>query len=293
MTGWVFLLQKRFSKHNLIGFISLVLACLINPWGWNIFPYALKTRTYSSFLQISEWTPITSTEKPTQFIAFWFLLIGLIFWLSRNLSKKISVSFLKSPFIPLVLISFIGLRLSVFAYFVLPVFLLNHASFFNKMKQSDKSQNLTPNILFLIFILALNIFSLPYFKLKYPDYFPARFKSIYDSNAVFKISEKINSYKKDNCPILNEFDVGGYLMMAVKNPLLIDGRITPFTQEAFETYFNFIRSNKVEELVNHSSACFAVISNIEHSELIKYLKTKMNFQEVMKENDYTLLVRDL
>jgi hypothetical protein len=289
MLAWVLLIKRDFKASTFLGAAAVVGASLINPFGVSIYEYVLKTKEWSLLLGISEWIPATSMTYPLQFACYWLLLVFIIGFLIRNIQKKTSI--LASPMIPLVLLPLFGLRLSTFAFCAVPFFLLYHGGLFKKRPLRDLKAPAVPPALAFVFILGFTILGSPYFKEPLQSALPPHLQARFDSASIFKISERLRQSRPD-CPILNDFNVGGFLMMNLPNPLLMDGRVTPFKKESLQRYLDFMSGKEVASLIQETNPCFAVLSLQTSEALIKRLISEFHFKNLGGENEYILLERD-
>ncbi|UXR65629.1 hypothetical protein EZJ49_05105 [Bdellovibrio bacteriovorus] len=285
LTGW-YLFQRRIhlQRTDLGGMAAVAVACLFNPYGWKIIPYVLQTQGTSSFQQIEEWASVFSWVYPTQTILFWSVL-AFFCW---RLTFK-DRSFWQSAFTPLLLLPFAGLRLSVFAFIALPLFLKSWLPL-TPSRSAKSSRAAGGGLVPFAVILTLAILGTPYLKNHLQLKLPARIAASFDPESIFGIAEKINEVCPARCPVYNDFSVGGFLLMATDNPLFIDGRVTPFTAEAWTKYHDFLTKEDLSVISNVKTGVFAVLSSSRSISLINKLKNA-GFTEQRQENSYVLLYR--
>lgn len=286
LTAW-YLLQRRqdLQKRDVAGAVLTAAACLINPYGWKIIPYVLKTQNTSSAHQIEEWASAFSWDYPTQTVLFWAVL-GFFCW---RLATSKDKSLWQSAFTPLLLLPFAGLRLSVFAFIALPLFVKSWMQFSTSTPPKSNPPQGNGLLPFAV-ILALAVLGTPYLKTHLPMQIPERIAAPFDPESVFKIADKINQTCPAHCPVYNDFAVGGFLLMATDNPLLIDGRVTPFTPEAWVKYQDFLLKEDLSGILSIKTGVFSVLSKQRSASLIDRLKNA-GFTEQQWENSYVLLYR--
>jgi hypothetical protein len=289
MLAWVLLAKRDFKINSVIGSVAVLLCTLINPFGVSIFEYVLKTKEFSLLLGISEWIPATSMLYPLQFICYWSLLVFIVGFLIKSFKEK--KSFISSPMLPLVLLPLFGLRLSTFAFCALPLFLLYHSSLFKSRPARDAKLSAVGPALACAVILGFTILGSPYFKENLKTVLPPHLQARFDSASIFAISGRLRQARPD-CPVLNDFNVGGFLMMNTPNPLLMDGRVTPFTRPALQKYLDFMSGKEVTSLIQETHPCFAVLSLQSSEALIEKLLSEFHFKNLGGENEYILLERD-
>ncbi|WP_415063528.1 hypothetical protein [Bdellovibrio sp.] len=281
MAGWVLLFQRpRFQGQNLAGFVGLLLATLINPFGFQIYPYVFKTKEFSELLGISEWISVLSWEYPTQLICYWLLFWGMIYLVFFSRPKNSNL--LRSAFTPLLLLPLLGgLRLSVFAFFALPIFLSHWTTLYAQRPAQKTSSSPWAALAALGVITFIMIRFSPYFKETHR----------FDEASIFGITNYIEDSKQAQCPILNDLNLGHFLLLKTTNPLLMDGRITPYTKKALSTYLSFMNGTQTDSLISTTAPCFVILSQSRSSNLIGKMQTEYRFKTVFSENGYVLLQR--
>ncbi len=304
MLSWTLICQCKWSRSDFFGLAIIGLSILINPYRWNVLPYVLDTRTRAMGLGINEWVPTTSytyltdvSGKPSlnlspQFFAFWLLFAVFLGRILLSLWKKEWPRFLRSPYIVAIALAFSGLRNSAFCFYVLPIFLAHWSSIYI-VSTRTKTPTQKPSVGILIISISMTIFAIlasPYFKSHFRDFLPEKIQGDFDTS-IPQISKDINLAGKPKCANLNDLSVGGYLMMTTPNPLLIDGRLTPFTSAGFDIYSKYLDGTGTEELVNRSRACFAVLNLYRTPKLIEQMTAKLGFHIIEKEEGYVLLGR--
>lgn len=279
MTGWVLLSQRpQFQWQNLVGFAGLLFATLINPFGFKIYPYVFKTKEFSELLGISEWISVLSWDYPTQLVGYWLLFLGVIYLAFFSRFKNSGI--LRSAFTPLILLPLAGgLRLSVFAFFALPVFLSHWTTLYAPRPAKEAPSRPWAALAAILVIAFIMIRFSPYFKETHR----------FDEASIFGISNYIEDSKQAQCPILNDLNLGHFLFLKTSNPLLMDGRITPYTQEALTTYLSFMNGTAVDSLISATKPCFVVLSQSRSSNLIEKIQREYRFKTVFSENGYVLL----
>lgn len=290
MAGWVLATQRPFWSKQWLGFLALIVSICANPFGFSIFEYVPKTKELSQFLGITEWTSAFSLTYPFQVLSYWGLLGGIVMFLFKNFKKNPQV--LSSPLIPLVILPLVGLRLSVFAFCALPLFLLNQGSLFKTRQPRQIKMQIDRSplgaIVAFALIAAFGLVGSPYLKDRFHDLFPAHLQPSFDSASIFKIAERLRPLSP-SCPILNDFNVGGILMLITPHPLFMDGRVTPFTKEGLQRYLSFMKGQNVGNLIQETKPCFAVLSQSTSKALVEELLTKYDFRVLDTENEYVLL----
>lgn len=289
MVAWFSLFQPLRWRNNLIGLVVVSLATVINPFGLQIYPYVIRTRVYSQQLGISEWASAFSLNYPFQLILYWLLFIGfssLILWNLRHKSRLP----LSSPFVPLLLLPLGGLRLSVFAFLALPLFLHYWMGLYSTDRKKIARIPRGTTVAFA-FITVLMIAFSPYLKPSLQKYTPSSIQASFDNSSIIEISKKIESWPDKSCPILNDFNVGHVLLLSSENPYLLDGRITPFTAKSLEAYRSLMQEKDIDLWVGWERPCLAILSVSQSQDLIAKMKSNYGFQSLMTEKDYVLLVK--
>jgi hypothetical protein len=305
MVAWTLLFQGEWSRLDIIGFVALGFAILINPYGWRVIPYVLATRSRAMQLNINEWAPITAYSfytdvagKPswvlsTQFIVFWLLFTALAGWVLVTVVKGRWPRCLRSPYVAVVLLAFSGLRNSTFCFYVLPIF-LTHWTSFSKVNSKSMTSRQRPSFALIATSLSMAIIAIvasPYYKSHIRDFLPEKIHDDFDTS-IPQIAADINLTNQPNCAVLNDLTIGGYLMMTLPNPLLIDGRLTPFTDAGLEAWLKFLEGGTgAEEMIKKSGACFAVLSLYRTPKLVEQMTSQFGFRILEKEEGYILLGR--
>lgn len=271
-------------RETTLGLFAVLAASLVNPFGWGVYGYLLRTKEWSDFLRVSDSVSAFSWQYPTQTILFGLLVLftlGLFFH-----PKFRNQQLWRSSFVPLLLLSFFSLRSSVFAFFALPVFLKNTKLYSERESLPEPS----PWGSAFAFTVLGFLLCLPVAKTSLQDFLPGKIRRLADDASIFGLSQEIVHTGRPDCAILNDFDVGGFLMMTTPNRLLIDGRVTPFTKEGLVTYRNFSRQEQVPASLLGDNICFAVLKT-SSTGLIQKLTSQNDFVQTASEGGFTLLMR--
>ena len=279
------LLEKKYLLfRNRLRTLGLVLlAALINPFGWKVFPYILETAVISKTRKIDEWFPTHHFNFP---VASWYFYIfsAVFIWLMATTFKKrrTILELFSDSFFMFWLSGFFAIRNTFFVFLVLPVFLFDKI-FLSRDEVPAKTGRFSPllNIL-VITLVGTAAFALnPFLKNKFSRFLPEKYQSTFDSNYR---AEKINSFLVGaNGNVFNTWEFGSDLALGQNNKYFIDTRNIIFSESVANEYVKFLYEPEKSRgfLTKYHFKYYVVHSN--YSKLFAWLLTQPDFKLVIDE----------
>ncbi|MBL6989292.1 MAG: hypothetical protein ISR65_05925 [Bacteriovoracaceae bacterium] len=245
---------KKIEYSYIWALILTTCALNINPFFFKVWGYALETRSVSKQRLLSEWLPTFYPIFDEQSLVYLILLLYLGFEIVRNKSRLIS--FLTSPYIPLVIMGVMTYRHVALAFLFLFPFLCNNQLALTKCSESmTKTNKLTNKInqLVLFALVLLTTMMLPFWKEKVSFFLPESKRSLYylgQPEAEIAMIKKLDPHAKAR--IFNQYELGSYLIFNLKNKIFMDTRNIIYHKQDSDNY-NMILSGKkgMEDKLNH------------------------------------------
>jgi hypothetical protein len=288
-TFWKFIEDKKlinFSKSLLL-FLFLLLSCLANPFGLQIFPYLIKTAIYAQQLRINEWM----APHLNYHLILWSLLF-LILYFMKNLSLKSLYTIFKSPFFILIVLSVSSMRNFYLFVFFVPLMLkeLVESKAENIRLDSAKVSSTWVRRTLAFVFAGLFLMSMRLETKKYLlPYLHPELRDLYGDDALFEIAKYINTSVPNDCALLNNPSYGSFLMMQTSHKIFLDGRSTVFTPASVSEFIEYKNLQATPRLMNKYKPCLAVLAAKPDQKLIEDLIKNWNFSEVARERGAVLL----
>lgn len=288
-----FILSRNYNLaiNRIYTILTLLTCCLINPFGWRVFPYILKTAQISKARQLDEWFPPSSLNYP--FSSFIFFSVSALFFifLIKQIKKFRSPLLFVDSFFLIWLISFFAVR-NVFLFFlILPVFIFTHwQDMLIETEHKKSNSNTKINSFITALLLLLVIFISPYQKNSISEHLPESLKSVYDTN--YKISAIAEFLQNNSGNIFNSWEYGSDLALSQKNKYFIDTRNIIFSDETNFEYDKFISEpEKYSYLIDKYDFKFFLIHQ-KHQPLVSWLKDQPNIRLVVAEKSALLFQKN-
>jgi hypothetical protein len=230
MTAWRLAFSSRENRESdLTALLATLAACLINPFGAQVFPYVLETFTISRS-RIEEWQNTSVFSYFPSGFCFFVLVLGLVPWIRKNPRG------LRSPYFLLVGLGFLSIRFAaVPALLLLP---FAHSAGLLKEEEGPPRKTSRPQSIANAGIACawaiLPILFNPYLKSRFAFLLPPSKREVYDFSAPIGITRKIRESKLRG-PVLADWIYGSFLMLDQPNPIFLDTRNIIYTDEQFQT----------------------------------------------------------
>ncbi len=286
---WKFVEDKKlvnFSKTLLL-FLLMIVSCLVNPFGFQIFPYLIKTAVYAQQLRINEWM----APSLNYHLILWSTLFLILFFM-KMLSFKSLFKIFKSPFFVLIVLSVSSMRNFYLFIFLFPLMLKELIAFESdsiRMASTKASSAWVRRPLAFVFsglfLMSINLETKKYLL----PYLHPELRDLYGDDALFEIAKYINTSVPSNCALLNNPSYGSFLMMQTSHKIFLDGRSTVFTPAAVSEFIEYKNLRATPRLIKKYNPCFAVLALRPDQRLIEDLIKNWNFSEIARERGAVLL----
>lgn len=277
------------KKTNYFVIFSLIfLGTLINPFGFQIYPYAFETAVVSKSRLMSEWSSPTLPTREVFIEVLLFYITGL--YVCYRYFKHLGFKFLFHP----VFLTFI-FGLSTFRNIIwfFWTFLVHFKEPPFYEVENHKSENLSKIEKAALTILTFVAISLipPLDRITYSFFERNKIANIqrYHTYTPFHAVEEIIKTQKKGA-IFNEFELGSYLIykLAHQNKIYIDGRNIIYHQRDFENYIKIMTAKgDFVDLLEKYHFQFVLIQN-ETTGLNNYLKSTTGWTLLYEDQDNVL-----
>jgi hypothetical protein len=216
-------------KSYLLALVVSLVALLINPFGWNIFPYVVQTAMLSHSRFFLEWLSPVYFEDAFHSTLF-FLWVGfLISFLYKSIKKK-NYDLLISPYILLTLMGLVSLRDTVWTYFfIFPIFIQEGRT----VEAATHEQTRWLNTLLVLALVTNFIILNPFMR---PKFLNALGEGNYDLSANVPETEVEMILKSQNQGPIFDAMAAGYLVLRVPNKIFVDARNIIYSHQSQAEY---------------------------------------------------------
>jgi len=290
--GRIVFFKEKISLKPVIGLFSIALSSFVNPFGYQVIPYAFETAQVSKERGISEWLLLNPVENLLQFCVFSALFSIFVIYFLRLRKSDLARSYflLASPFTFLLLLGLTGIRHTAWSFFVLLPFAFQVGWLQEGTIPATKPNGLQASINFIL-ILGLIILTFLFFpqnKEKIADYLPQSKRIVYDESAPFQFA-KILSEEPGNDPVFNDWEYGGFLILAQPHPIFIDTRNIIYDQGAFQTYLNVVEALPGwQDILNQYKIKYIILNKKIRQPLIQLIQKKAEWK-MLAEDEFTIL----
>ena len=281
LLAWRLLFVRIALPKRLLALGLTTASLLLNPWHSRIFSYVIDTIQISKGRFFTEWEfPGVRSYFPTGLL-FWIFVIYIVvvaFRSRRDLETRSRL--LCSPFYPLLMNGALAIRNSTLAFAVaLPFLHSNHLlAAPNGTRPGRESRRL--NLIVVIFVCTALV--------ALTALYPLGKRRIFNQSAPIKLTEKIRASGK-TCPIFDDLEVGGFLLLELPNRIFIDTRNIIFSNQDLVQYFDVIRAVPGwDRYLDRYGTCFAVLSQENEAPLITAMTGSRDWKYVSEENGMLL-----
>lgn len=293
----VLVLRYKISLRPLIGLMSIAVTSLMNPFGYKVIPYVFETSRISKERKFDEWASVNPTEHTMQFWAFSLLFVGAVMFLFYLLKKeraKVKV-FLASPFVLLLALGFLGVRNTLWSFYVLiptafQFGLIRESADLINTKNSEvvgfSKAFINATIILVFFVLTFFLF--PQNKHYIAKYLPADKQATYGPSAPIEFAKYLSETAEPG-NIFNDAEYGSYLMLAQPNKIFLDARNIIFENESYNTYFVVADAEPDwENVLNKYKIKYLLLDKKLRANLIEKVNATERWKNV-KEDEYAVL----
>ncbi|MBC7539587.1 MAG: hypothetical protein H7281_12255 [Bacteriovorax sp.] len=281
-TGKKSLDYKSFS----VAIAATCAALTFNPFGFQIFSYALQTATISNLRKFDEWlSPFHFNDIFHSSLYFlWLLFFLYIFFKEiKNRNYRLFIS----PYFFLTMMGLLSIRDIVWTFFlIVPMMMVNEPkNYFPKVQSSFF--NLVVAALLFCLCACLN----PFYR---PDFIgnlnPARY-SLKELLPEEEIQIILKSGVKK--PIMNDLQTGGYISLRLPNKIFIDARNIIFSDDAFrELHTVFSVGNDWKKILNKYQFGFILlVKSNDSKKIIIEIEKSLEWKVVSSRVNYFLAER--
>lgn len=291
MLGWKFLFTvstKNFLRYTLI-YAALMLATLINPFGYKVWPYLVETARVSKMRGIDEWNVTSINDYFPHALIFYFICILIMYFIFRKKQLKESKIW-TSPVWILIIMGFVAIRNVGFISLVLLPFLYRYGFLTSSNLAQPKKTHLNSAVVVLLIFMCIS--QLPNIKEAIPDYLLGNKASVYDSSAAQKFVEYIKNTEQTGA-ILNDWDYGSHLTYSLKNRILWDTRNIIYSQDDFDKFMNIFKGKNPNWQIEVDSYNFQfiLVDRKLRQEFIHQISASAQWQNVLESQDTVLFQR--
>jgi len=252
--------KKINPKPIIITLLIIFIATLINPFGFDIYPYAIETAKVSKFRHISEWNSPTLLTKDVFMEVSLFYCLGFLV-LYKGVHKYGIKFFLSSS--ALVFIFGITTYRNIIWFFW--IILLNLKMLHKPSQDNQTTIGLIfPEKVATVVMLVVIFILFPPLDRCFYDFTRNNnlitIEKYHESTPFYAVEEIVKS--KNTGPVFNEFEFGGYLIyrLAHRNKIHMDGRNIIYKQDDFDMYLKALRGEEgYADLLNHYQFQFVLI----------------------------------
>lgn len=278
---------KSLRQDQILFFGLALLATLINPWGFKIYNYVLKTAEVSK-IRMGEWQPLTLFENGQiafDFFYFYFALLLLTAFIIRK--RKVS-AFISSP-LPLVVISaLLAVRNVPLFFTVLPLFWGKHLMDASVVRGYAAAAS--PVKVFLhrcvvvVFVLA-GIFMYSDHSEKIRSQLSKNAQR-YDETSAFRIADYLQNVA--NKKIFNDWILGSFFIYGQSNQVFIDTRNIIYSDQLYSEYLSIVenRDGHAESRLDRHNVDYVVSAM--NTPLTTTLMASKGWTFIMEDNGYSL-----
>ena len=280
------LLEKKYSlfRNRLQTFAFILLAALVNPFTWKVFPYVIETAVISKARKIDEWFPTHYFNFP--FASWYFYAVSAIFiFILFNSSEKRRnfAELFSDSFFMFWLSGFFAIRNTFFIFLILPIFVFDKIFLSPSAAVVQKNRYSSPlNILIIAFLMTITFLLSPFQKEDFSRFLPKKYQPTFDPGYR---AEKINAFLETaNGNIFNTWEFGSDLALGQKNKYFIDTRNIIFSNTIEKEYVKFLyEPEKSRDFLIKYRFKYYVIHR-DYSELIAWLGSQPNFKLIIDES---------
>lgn len=279
------ILEKNYSlfKNRLQTLTFVLLAALVNPFTWKVFPYVIETAAISKARKIDEWFPTHYFNFPFASWYFYAISAALVFILfNRFKSRRNLNEIFSDSFFMFWISGFFAIRNTFFIFLVLPIFLFDKIFLTsNGATVQKKRYSSALNILIITFIMTITFLLNPFQKKDFSRFLPAKYQPTFDPGYR---AEKINTFLESaNGNIFNTWEFGSDLALGQKNKYFIDTRNIIFSNTIENEYVNFLYEPEKNQafLIKYRFKYYVVHRG--YAQLISWLGAQPNFKLIIDE----------
>ncbi len=279
------LLQKKYSlfKNRLQTLALTLLAALINPFTWKVFPYVIETAAISKARKIDEWFPTHYFNFP--FASWYFYTVSAIFvfiLFNKFKSRHNLIELFSDSYFMFWLSGFFAIRNTFFIFLVLPLFVFDKIYLSSSAAVVQKNRYSSAlNILIIAFVMTITFLLNPFQKKNFSRFLPARYQPTFDAGYR---AEKINAFLKTaDGNIFNTWEFGSDLALGQKNKYFIDTRNIIFSNTIENEYVKFLYEPEKSRdfLIKYRFKYYVIHRG--YSKLISWLGSQPNFKLIIDE----------
>lgn len=279
------LVEKKYQlfKNRLQALSFILLAALVNPFIWKVFPYVLETAAISKARKIDEWFP---THYFNFLFASWYffilsaIFVFILFYRFKN--RRSLTELFSDPFFMFWLSGFFAIRNTFFVFLVLPVFA------FDKIFQSSSPVAIQKNrfssvlnVLVIAVVTTMTFLLNPFLKQEFSRFLPTKYQSTFDPNYR---AERINAFLEiSQGNVFNTWEFGSDLALGQKNRYFIDTRNIIFSNSVENEYINFLYEPEKNRdfLIKYRFKYYVIHGG--YSKLKAWLESQSDFKLVIDE----------
>jgi hypothetical protein len=281
MLTWKIFFQFNHFKNpfrSLVITFCIFAASLINPFGYKVFTYLIETARASRNRGLGEWlAPTLSTNFPQGFL-FWTLFAVSIYFLWQQFRKHQFLRSVANPFFLILILGATSTRNVAIAF----TFLLPAAGVLGLLKPQPRNDSIVfQKNSWIAATLILSILLTPYFK-------PWQ----WDNSVSPGLAQTIREDGR-NCAILNDFNLGSFLMLELPNPIYLDTRNIIYTDKEFLDYEKTLKGDVQvgDAFLAEGNACFVLVSTHSAAAFIERLSRDPAWQFKGTEGEYVLYAK--
>lgn len=289
------LFKRKISLKSTLGIVSVLTMSLLNPFGYKVIPYVFETARVSKLRHIQEWESLSSTTNTLQFYIFSALVIlffGMLVSSLRN-KKQQALEMMTSPFFLLLLLGGLGVRNTLWSFFVLIPFAYQQGWMKEHVPVEQKNYFFKHviNAVLVATLLLFTIMLLPQNKPKVAWMLPESKRMVYGTSAPMEFAEYL-SQTSDRDPVFNDWEYGSYLLLTQSHRIFIDARNVIYDQAEYETYFKVVDARPDwQDILDQYKIKYVMLDKKLRSELIRAMHQSKKWELAKESEDIILFVR--
>jgi hypothetical protein len=288
----------RTLRAEILTGVGILLASLLNPFSYRIYPYTLQTVLISRQRGIDEWA-ITGFgnyfPQGLLFFALVALVLTVIGWTvhhGRRNHYALYPSLFGSPFFFLLLLGFTAIRNTIWPFLALIPFSFRAGLLGSKESTSTGYPGDPPRVMNGLIVgicVASTILMLPFLKPRIAPWLPLEKRPVFDASAPFEAAAILRS-RPDVSPVFNDWNYGSYLAYDQSHPIFIDTRNTIYSDQDFQEYLNVVNADPGwEAVLDHYGIRYILLDRKLRSKLIGEIALRPAIWKSLWENANTVL----